>query len=212
MNNTKYTFVFKENAFRSFVLVLLRFFVHLVARVEVIHPEFSQKDGRVMFAANHISGLDAVIMQVVIPRPLCFMSKAELFENPLFGWILNQLGSFPVKRGEFDRQSILNARGVLESGYTLMMFPEGTRTFGEGMVEARSGTAHLAMRNNCMIVPAALSGAENVLKAGLKRADVKIVFGPPIYPGERENAAQLTERIMRSIAQELPEKYRGYYA
>ena len=84
-------------------------------------------------------------MQLVIGRPLCFMSKAELFKIPLFAWGLNRLGSFPVKRGEFDRQSILNASSVLESGLALMMFPEGTRTYGKG--HGRGAQRHGAFRH-----------------------------------------------------------------
>ncbi len=212
MNKKKNTFIFKETPFRNLVLFFLRLLIYLFAKVEIVNPALIKKDGPVMFAANHLSGFDAVIMQVVIPRPICFMGKAELFKNPLMGWILTRLGSFPVKRGEFDRQSILNAKGVLDSGFAMMMFPEGTRTFGKGMVEARSGTAHMAMRFGCVVIPAALSGAEKMFTNGLKKADVRVEFGQPIIPGERENAAQLTERIMRSIAQKLPEQYRGFYA
>ena len=165
-----------------------------------------------MFAANHVSGIDAILMQIAIPRPLCFMSKAELFHNPIVAWFFNQIGSFPVKRGEFDRQSILNAKGVLDDGLALMMFPEGTRTFGKGMVEARSGTAHMAMRNHCAVIPAGLSGAEDMFKHGLKRAHIQIRFGEKIEPGDQENAGQLTTRIMKGIAAMLPPELRGFYA
>ncbi len=212
MNKTKYTFTFKETRFRALILNLVRFFIHLFSRLEVINSEFIQKGQPVMFAANHISGFDALVMQTVIPRPICFMGKEELYRNPLMAWILTNLGSFPVKRGEFDRQSILNAQGVLEDGYAMMMFPEGTRTYGKGMVEARTGTAHMAMRFKCAVIPASLSGAEMILKRGLKRAEVRVEFSQPIIPGERENAGQFTKRIMQTIAEKLPEQYRGYYA
>jgi 1-acyl-sn-glycerol-3-phosphate acyltransferase len=211
MKNNKNAFHFRNTLFRRFILGFLRLFTRLFAEIEVIHPERLQIDGPVMYAANHVSGYDAILMQLAIPRSLCFMSKAELFQNPILAWFFNQIGSFPVKRGEFDRQSILNAKGVLDDGLALMMFPEGTRTFGQGMLEARSGTAHMAMRNHCAVIPAGLSGAEELFKHGLKRARIQIRIGEKIEPGDQETAGELTKRIMKGIAAELPPQLRGFY-
>ncbi len=180
--------------------------------IEVEHPERAEQKGSVMFASNHLSSYDGIILQLVIPRTICFMSKAELFRNPLARWFLNMAGSFPVKRGEFDRQAMLNAKNVMESGFPLMMFPEGTRTYGRGMVEARSGTAHLAMRNHCTIIPVALEGSQNILKNGLKRTKVRVIFYEPVEPDEKETARALTDRLMRVVASRLSEPLRGFYA
>jgi len=212
MDKNQGTFIFKNSRFRKAIVGIVRFSMRLLADFRIHQSENMINEGALMFAANHLSFFDAVVLQSVIKRPLCFMGKAELFENPLVAWFFNQLGAFPVKRGEFDRQSILNARGVLDAGLAMMMFPEGTRTYGKGMVEARSGTAYIAMRNRCRIVPVAISGSEKILKAGLRRATVEITFCEPITTGEKETAGELTERMMRIIAGRLPEKLRGYYA
>lgn len=212
MDNRKGMFIFKNSGFRKAIVGVIRFGIRLLADLHIYHSENMINDGAVMFAANHLSFFDAVVLQSVIKRPLCFMGKAELFENPLVAWFFNQLGAFPVKRGEFDRQSILNARGVLDAGLAMMMFPEGTRTYGKGMVEARNGTAYIAMRNRCPIVPVAISGSEKILKSGLRRATVEITFCEPIAAAEKETAGEFTSRMMRSIASRLPEKLRGFYA
>lgn len=203
---------FKNSVFRKIVYQLLKLFMSLVVEYEVEHPGRAGYDGAVLFAANHVSNYDGIIMQMVIPRMLCFMSKAELFRNPLMGWVFNKIGSFPIKRGEFDRQAIINARGVLDSGLALMMFPEGTRTFGKGMIEARTGTAHLAMRAGCPVIPVALANVENIHKKGLRKTRVKIIFCEVIKPGEKETASELTSRLMETIAAHLPENLRGFYA
>jgi 1-acyl-sn-glycerol-3-phosphate acyltransferase len=212
MKTIKKPMKFHDSAFRRFIAAALRLFIRTVACVEVCNPERIPPEGAFMFAVNHLSSYDAIVMQLVIQRMCCFMSKAELFSNPIAAWVLNRLGSFAVKRGEFDRQSMVNAKTVLEDGLVLMMFPEGTRTYGNGMIEARTGTAHLAMRNNCSILPVGMSGAEDILKHGLKKARVQINFGEMIVPGEHETAKQLTERMMRAIAALVPDKYRGFYA
>ncbi len=205
-------FEFRNTKFRKFAVIVVKRLMMLIVELDVRNPENIPVTGAVMFAANHLSALDAVIMQMAIQRPLCFMSKAELFRIPLVAWVLTRLGSFPVRRGEFDRQSILNARHVLDSGLALMMFPEGTRTYGQGMLEARSGAAYLAMRSGCPIVPVAISGNENLFKRGLRKTRVTITFCQPILPAQNETAGQLTARLMRAIALRLPELLRGYYA
>lgn len=212
MSNKSGQFIFRDSGFRKLAFEFLRTSMGLFTEFQIHHPENMVKNGAVIFAANHLSSFDAIILQLVIQRPLCFMSKAELFVFPPFAWGLNRLGSFPVKRGEFDRQSMLNASGVLAAGLALMMFPEGTRTYGKGMVEARSGTAHFAMRSHCRIVPVAISGAEKILKSGLHKTLVEITFCDPIQPEEKETAGQLTTRLMRSIAGRVPEPLRGFYA
>ena len=212
MKTIKDNFQFEDNGFRRLILQFLKIIIKRIAIIDVIHPEWIVPNGAIVVAANHISAIDAILLQVVIPRTLCFMSKAELFQNPLSAWFFNKIGSFPVKRGEFDRRSLLNAKKVLDSGLALMMFPEGTRTFGQGMTEARSGSAHLAMRNDSAILPVAISGAENILKHCLKKANVTVEFGPLIRPGENETAQALTVRLMRAIAVMLPEGYRGVYS
>ncbi len=212
MSDKNGEFIFQDNRFRRLAFRFLRTSMNLLVDFRIHSPENMVNEGAVIFAANHLSSFDAIIMQLVIERPLCFMSKAELFKFPLFAWGLNRLGSFPVKRGEFDRQSILNAGNVLDAGLALMMFPEGTRTYGKGMVEARSGTAHFAMRNHCRIVPVAISGTERILKQGLRKTTVEISFCDSILPEETETAGQLTARLMRIIAGRVPEPLRGFYA
>lgn len=212
MENTSTYFQFKDSAIRKFVFEVLRISANLLVEFDIRNLERANYDGGVIFAANHLSAYDAIMMQLVIPRTLCFMSKAELFQNPLGAWFFNRLGSFPVKRGEFDRQAILHARKVLESGMALMMFPEGTRTYGKGMVAARTGTAHFAMRTKCPILPVALDGSERILKNGLRKTKVRITFCKAILPDEQENAGDLTERMMHAIAVELPAGLRGVYS
>ena len=206
------TYEFKNSGFRKFVLILLKVFMGLIVDLEIENADFAAYDGSIMYSANHVSNYDGILLQLAIGRPLCFMSKAELFRNPVFGWVLNKIGSFPIRRGEFDRQAIINAKGILDSGLALMMFPEGTRTFGKGMVEARTGTAYLAMRAKCPIVPIALVGVEDILKNRFRKTRVRVIFCERIIPGEKETAGELTSRLMRIIAEHLPQHLRGYYA
>lgn len=212
MKNKNETFTFKDSRFRRILMRTFRFLFQIFTRIEIYYKEHDHQGEALIYAANHVSGYDGIILQLVLEKPICFMSKAELFKNPAMKWVLNKLGSFPVRRGEFDRQAILNAQEVLREGYSLLMFPEGTRTFGKGMIAARSGTAHLAMRNQCAIQPLAIAGAEKILKNGWRRSNVRVSFCEPIRPGENETAQEITTRMMLAIAAQLPESLRGVYS
>src|SRR5438045_4993263 len=89
--------------------------------------EHVPREGGVILAANHRSFLDPFVIGCCMRRPVYFMAKQELFKTRWQGWILNRLGAFPVRRGESDEESMATARGVLERGGALVIFPEGTR-------------------------------------------------------------------------------------
>ena len=62
-------------------------------------------EGGAMLAANHFSGLDHPLICCFCPRPVYYMAKAELFDVPVFGELLHWTGTFPIRRGEADRDA-----------------------------------------------------------------------------------------------------------
>lgn len=140
------------------------------------------------------------------------MGKTEVFKNPFSAWLLKNLGVFPVRRGVYDREAINNAFKVLDSRLALFMFPEGTRTYGKGLVPAKNGVSHIAIKADCPIVPVTIVGAETIFKLVFKRVFIKVIIHNPIYPSTDQAPATLTEMIMRKIASQYPQPIRGVYA
>lgn len=202
----------KRTWFRAFATWLLKPVMHLLMDLEIIGLANLPESGAAILASNHISMYDAFILQLCIPRAIFFMSKVENFKNPILGILMEQLGSFPVERGTSDRGALQHALGVLRAGEILGMFPEGTRTHGNGLVEAKTGTAHFAIRAKAPIVPVVLNGTEKVLTNLFRKAKVTLKILPSIWPREIEKASDLTYRLMNLIAEELPESKRGFYS
>ncbi len=115
------------------------------------------KDGRFIFAANHITAVDPIFVGVGQSRPIRFMGKVELFKNPILRWLLTKLGAFPVERGKGDWDSINNAKSMIDNGDAIGIFIEGTRSKTGELLRPKSGAVMLAHQMDCMLVPVSIT-------------------------------------------------------
>src|SRR5918998_2000 len=119
-------------------------------------------EGGVVLAANHRSFLDPFAIGYCLPRPIYFVAKQELFENPLLGWLLNCMGAFPIRRGESDEESMDTAVELLDRGDAVVIFPEGTRIQAGSLGKPKRGVGRLALQSGAPVVPVAVAGSERV--------------------------------------------------
>lgn len=208
----KLHFAFRATPFRKIIIFVLGNLFKLVMDLRVEGAENLPADGAVVLAANHVTNFDVFPMQLSIPRPIFFMAKSGLFKFPIFEAALRDLGAFPVYRGEKDEWALRHAARVLENKQTLGMFPEGTRSKGKGLGIAKTGSARLALDANCPIVPMVVIGTDKFFKRFPRRARVTIKLLPPILPKPGETPLSLMDRVMFSLAKELPVEMRGAYA
>ncbi|HSB02151.1 MAG TPA: lysophospholipid acyltransferase family protein [Anaerolineales bacterium] len=197
---------------RRGMVAVIRALFKLVMKMEVVGPENFPRQGSVILASNHVTNFDVFPMQFALPRPIFFMGKAELFQNPVLDVFLRNLSGFPVKRGEKDLWAMRHAAKVLKHGQPLGMFPEGTRSKGKGLAVAKTGVARLAIEADCPIVLTAVTGSDKFFKRFPHRTSVRIEFLPPLLPKTGESPLALTDRLMFTLAQALPEDMRGVYA
>ena len=83
--------------------------------------------GGAVLAANHLSAIDPPAIGVYSTRAIRYMTKVELLQLPLAGEFLRMTGTFAVRRGEGDRDSLRVARWLAREGHVVGMFMEGTR-------------------------------------------------------------------------------------
>src|SRR5438045_4404731 len=84
--------------------------------------------GGVLIVSNHQGNLDPVLLGVRLDRPLNYIAKAELFDNPIGAYVLRQLNAFPVRQGAGDVGAVKETIARLKEGHLLNIFPEGART------------------------------------------------------------------------------------
>ena len=131
--------------------------------------------GGLIVAPIHMSSLDPPALAVTLKkRRLRAMAKEELWNNKLFGAIIQAIGAFPVKRGAGDTESVRKCIAILQGGEAVIVFPEGHRNDGETMNPLLSGVAMLAKKAAVPVLPVGIAGT----RKGQKGRST-VVYGEP---------------------------------
>lgn len=180
-----------------FCRAVVRALFQVLYRFESVGVHNIPAQGGVLICANHISLRDPISVGIHVKRQVKFMAKEELFKIPLFGWLVKQLGAFPVKRGGVSKDSIKNSLKILRDGEIMGIFPEGTRN--SDSEAAKRGAASFALRSDVAVVPAAIVGEYKLFRK------TRIIYGAPIdlssYKDSKspETLEQVTAMIMSRI-------------
>ena len=173
----------KLNPVRMFFYNLLRYIVigmlKLWFNLKFEGKENVPRDGSNIFASNHRSSLDPVLICLPTRVPNTFMAKEELFQtNKFFVWLIKVFGAFPVSRGKGDMGAINMSFEKLNSGRNLVIFPEGTRSLDGKVGRGKTGVALIAAVAQCPVIPVGIN-FEGKLKF---RRKIVVRFGKPIDP------------------------------
>jgi 1-acyl-sn-glycerol-3-phosphate acyltransferase len=159
--------------------------------------------GGLIVAANHRSFLDPFVVGTCLPwrRPMNYVAKVELFENPWQAWFLSRLGAFPIRRGASDEEAMDTARMVVERGGTLCIFPEGTRIRSGSLANPRRGVGRLALQTGAPVLPTAVIGTEGVRRGWrIRPRKVKVRCGKAMtFPRAEEPSQALAETVTARI-------------
>jgi 1-acyl-sn-glycerol-3-phosphate acyltransferase len=177
--------------------------VSRIFRIRTYGREHIPRSGPAVLAANHIAGIDPILIAAVSPRPIRFMAKIELFTyNAALATFLRHGGVFSVRRGESDVDAIRLARAVLQEGDLLGMFVEGTRQAGEEIGEVKPGTALIALAEGAPIIPCVIQGSVYIKDRWWAPHPTTIVFGEPIElngSGGRGHVRRVTDDLQADL-------------
>jgi len=183
---------------------LINIYLKIVHNFVVKGKEKVPKYGPLIVVSNHVSYLDPPIVGAAVKRQLHFMAKQELFEKKWFGYILNQMGTFPVKRGVPDKSAIRKSLNILNNDKALCMFPEGTRIKTGKLGEAKPGVTLIALMSKSPILPVAIKHSDENNKS------LQVSIGKPFLLDEyydkklnRDQKDEVGELIMNKIGEQL---------
>ena len=124
----------------------------------IIGKENILKEGSILIVGNHKHLFDQCLAIIATKRPIHYMAKKEYFEGK-FAWFFKMVGCIPVDRSRKDENAKKKALEVLNNGYALGLFPEGTRNKTEQfLLPFKYGAVSMANKTDSYLVPFGITG------------------------------------------------------
>lgn len=155
------------------------------------------RQGGCIYASNHESNIDPILLPVCSPRQMRFMAKEELFAG-IMGPLMTWGGGFPVRRGSVDRGALQTFLEQIKKGYPVLIFPQGTR----GGAKIQSGVGFLAAQSGAPVVPIYIHGTAEVMPPKAKfprRRSVSLTFGKPLTFSKDEAYDEIARQVMEAV-------------
>lgn len=188
--------------FYSFIRIVARGIVFLInGNAHYLNKEKLPK-GNYILVGPHRAWFDMIYFALgAAPKKFSFMSKKELFKNPILRYILVHANAFPVDRKNPSPSVIKTPVNWLKKrDISLIMFPSGTRH----SQSLKGGVLLIARLAGVPIIPAVYQGPTTT-KGLLKRRKITVAFGDPIIINARK---KLTDEQQQTILAEMTSSFK----
>ncbi|MBI3591012.1 MAG: 1-acyl-sn-glycerol-3-phosphate acyltransferase [Candidatus Melainabacteria bacterium] len=176
-NPNRYNWLTK---FYQYMVIWLLFtpVYYIFYRLKVYGKENIPKDKKPFIVMpNHLSNNDPPLISLVLKIPVAYMAKKELFSVPFIGWAITILGAFLVDRENVSKTTIKGAKEVLNKGWCLGMFLEGTRSkVPQSLGKPNIGPAYISNLTGVPILPIGIVGSNKPF------GPIKVKIGKLFYP------------------------------
>ncbi|TDO95865.1 1-acylglycerol-3-phosphate O-acyltransferase [Marinomonas balearica] len=132
----------------------------------VVHPKANDVE-QAVYVANHQNNYDLFTVAHVVPRNVVTVGKSTLKWIPFFGTLYWASGNFLIKRHDRNKAIARITDIVLkmrQTGLSIWMFPEGTRSRGRGWLPFKRGAFHAAIQAGVPIIPVVCSDTHGQVK------------------------------------------------
>ncbi len=134
---------------------------------------------------NHQSNADILALVMTMPVRFRWVIKKELLKIPLFGWAVGSTGAISLDRSNREEsvRRLREGTSKLQGGWSVIIYPEGTRT-SDGLIQPfKKGPFMMAVQSGIPILPVTCNGAFKVLPKktiALRPGHISVTIGNPI--------------------------------
>jgi long-chain acyl-CoA synthetase len=207
----------------AFLELVVRPLVWLLAAPRVVRETEHLPPAPVLVIANHVTAYDGALILYALPRRLrqrvaIAMSGEVLldihrgrnqgntllnFLGPVAYWLITGLFNvFPLPRLRGFRKSFAHAGEAMDRGYSILIFPEGTRSLDGKMHRFRAGIGLLAQQSRVPVVPVALIGLGEMRARTIRwfrSGKLEVRVGEAVLVEEAAEPAQLASRLEETV-------------
>jgi 1-acyl-sn-glycerol-3-phosphate acyltransferase len=159
-----------------------------------------------VFAVNHSSYIDVVVLAAILPGEPAFVAKNELSDQRVAGPFLRKLGTHFADRAvaQAGLKEVETFKALVRGGEQLVIFPEATFFRMPGLLPFRLGAFTIACGTETPVLPIAISGTRSIMRGGQwfpRRGSVKVEVLEPLAPSGHDFAAavQLRDQVRSRI-------------
>lgn len=154
--------------------------------------------GPAIVVANHVSGLDPLLLIAASRRPLRFLIATEEYQRPIVHWLFRLAGCIPVDRKGRPEQALRTARRALERGEVIALFPHGRiHLDSDPPRPIKGGVVRLAAWSGAAVYPVRIDGVKaegQVFLAPFMPDRVRLTLHP---------ALQITEPASKNSSEQI---------
>ncbi len=179
-------------------------------RVELEDHADLAPDQPCIFVANHQNALDILVLSDVVPYPFGYVAKAELERMPALGAAIRHSACvFVDKRDPRTAvRSVQEAADRIRGGNSVLIFPEGERSYSGGLLPFQRGAFFLAAEAGVPLVPVSLLGVYRLLDERrflFRPGTVRVVLHPALPMGgvTRRDLPGVVERVRETLSASL---------
>jgi len=178
------------------------------ARVQVRRSPGFDPQRVCFFVSNHVNLFDPFVLYTVVPQFIRGLELESHFRIPVYGWLMKRFGNVPVpdtnRPADLKRMWRLT-RAALDSGVSLVVFPEGSRTITGEVGPFFDGAFRMALQFGVPITPVSIVGSFDFHTKThwmLRPANIVVHLHDTIDPSQfgRQDGGKLRDRVWEIVA------------
>ena len=203
----------KRLRYHTFLYKMAVFFVHHLPHIKFVMNNIAGEsfEKPAVIISNHQSHFDLLCMMALSPK-IVFLTNDWVWRNPFYGLVIRKAEYYPVSDGM--ERNLPRLKDLYERGYSICVFPEGTRSPNCEILRFHKGAFALARELDADILPVFLHGIGHVLpkeELMFRAGEMYLEVGERMRPYEEVHADTDSERD-RLVTKQMRHYYQDHYA